>query len=278
MPIALRSLLFALTCAAYAVGTFVFALRDRGEKGSPRAPAFAPAVLAAGCVAHGVLLADAVALSHNPSSRAISAIGLVLAVVFLVVRRQNPRSDWLASVVLPAATILVVIGEAIPVPARVPVGHADRPLQLAAHVASNIVGEALLLFAGASAGAYLVADRQLKRKQKTKPRPGGAAALPSLGALDRAGHHLTAAGFVLLTLGLALAPAGGLSFEGPVSTRVRALFGVLSWALLALVLAARTLGGWHGRKSAIGTLTGVAVTSFVVAAYAVRSLGAGVGP
>jgi ABC-type uncharacterized transport system permease subunit len=229
-------------------------------------------------VAHGVLLADAVALSHNPSSRAISAIGLVLAVVFLVVRRQNPRSDWLASVVLPAATILVVIGEAIPVPARVPVGHADRPLRLAAHVASNIVGEALLLFAGASAGAYLVADRQLKRKQKTKPRPGGVAALPSLGALDRAGHHLTAAGFVLLTLGLALAPAGGLSFEGPVSTRVRALFGVLSWALLALVLAARTLGGWHGRKSAIGTLTGVAVTSFVVAAYAVRSLGAGVGP
>jgi ABC-type uncharacterized transport system permease subunit len=86
------------------------------------------------------------------------------------------------------------------------------------------------------------------------------------------------AGFVLLTVGLALAPAGGLSFQGPVATRVRALFGVLSWGLLAAVLAARTLAGWHGRRSAIGTLTGVAVTSFVVAAYALRSLGAGGGP
>jgi ABC-type uncharacterized transport system permease subunit len=278
MPIALRSLLFALTCAAYAVGTFVFALRDPGERGSGRAPAFAPPVLLAGCLAHAALLADPAALAQNPSARAISAIGLVLAALFFVVRRQSPKSDWLASVVLPAATILVVIGEAIPVPVRAPTGHSEHPLQLALHVASNIVGEALLLFAGASAGAYLVADRQLKRKLKAKARPGAAAALPSLGALDRAGHHLTVAGFVLLTLGLALAPAGGLSLHGPVATRVRALFGVLSWGLLAAVLAARTLGGWHGRRSAIGILTGVAVTSFVVAAYALRSLGAGGAP
>jgi ABC-type uncharacterized transport system permease subunit len=278
MPIAFRSLLFALTCAAYAVGTFVFALRDPSDRAMARAPGFAPFVLVAGCLAHAVLLADPVALSQNASARAISAIGLVLALLFLVVRRRSERSDWLASVVLPAATILVVIGEALPIPARAAVNPAQRPLQLALHVASNIVGEALLLFAGASAGAYLVADRQLKRKAKAKARSGGIAALPSLGALDRAGHHLTAAGFVLLTLGLALAPTGGLSVQGPVATRIRALFGLLSWGLLAAVLLARTLGGWHGRRSAIGTLAGVAVTSFVVAAYAVRSLVGGGAP
>ena len=274
MPVALRSLLFALTCAAYAVGTFVFALRDRGERGHAPAPRYAPWVLLLGCLTHGVLLVDALWVSHNLSARALSAIGLLLAALFLGVRQWNARTDWLASVVLPAATLLVVIGEAMPVPLREggpPVAHS---LQLALHVAANIVGEALLLFAGASAGAYLVADKRLKQKA----RQPITAALPSLGALDRAGHHLTVAGFVLLTVGLALAPAGGLTFAGSSSARLRTLFGLLSWALLATVLAARTFAGWRGRRSALGTLSGVAVATFVVAAYAVRSLALGGSP
>ncbi len=270
----LRSLLFALTCAAYAVGTFAFALRDRGDTGSPRAPGFAPLVLGAGGLAHATLLADSLARTNNPSARALSALALLLVVAFLVLRTVSGRIDWIASVVLPTATLLVFVGEAVPVALRGTGATSERPLPLALHVASNIVGEALLFFAGASARAYLVADGRLKRKA----RGGSAAALPSLGALDRACHHLTVAGFGLLTLGLALAPAGGLAFTGGLPMRVRALFGLLSWALLAVVLAARTFGGLRGRRSAIGTLTGVAVTGLVVAAYAVRGLGSGGAP
>lgn len=274
MPLALRSLLFAVTCAAYAVGTFVFALRDRGEKGVARAPAFAPWVLLVGCVAHGILVVHAFSSSTNSSAVALTALGLAIALVFLVMRQWSARSEWLASVALPVATLLAVVGEALPARVHDANGTAARSLQLALHVAANIVGEALLLFAGASAGAYLIADKRLKQKTR---RPG-ADALPSLGALDRAGHHLTVAGFVLLTAGLALAPAGGLSFSGAPSVRLRALFGILSWALLAIVLVARTLGGWRGRRSAVGTLMSFAFASLVVLAYAVRSVGSGGSP
>ena len=278
VSLSVRSLFFALTCAAYAVATFVFALRDRSEKESTRPPVYAPMVLLVGCAAHAILVATAFASGPNASALALSVLGLAVSLLFAVIRQVTPGSDWLASVALPAATLLATVGEALPMRVHEanagPSGAAGRPLQLALHVAANVVGEALLLFAGASAGAYLVADKRLKRKT----RHAGGAMLPSLGALDRAGHHLTVAGFVLLSAGLALAPAGGLSFGGSVAIRMRTLFGLLSWGLLALVLAARTFAGWRGRKSAVGTLTSFAFASFVVAAYALRSATAGVAP
>ena len=274
MPVVLRSLLFALTCASYAVGTFVFALRDRSEKGPSRAPAFAPWVLLVGCGAHGALVADAFAQSSNPSAVALSTMGLAIAIVFLVIRQWSARSDWFASVVLPAATLLAVVGEALPSRLHDASEPVVRPLQLALHVAANIVGEALLLFAAASAGAYLLADKRLKAKTRL-PAPAG---LPSLGALDRAGYHLTVAGFAMLTAGLALAPPGGLALDGAASVRLRALFGVLSWGLLAAVLGARTFGGWRGRKSALGTLASFGFAALVVVAYALRTVGAGGAP
>jgi ABC-type uncharacterized transport system permease subunit len=48
------------------------------------------------------------------------------------------------------------------------------------------------------------------------------------------------------------------------------LLGYTSWLLLGLVLIARRVVGWSGRRAAYGTLAGVACVLLVMLVYVVK--------
>jgi ABC-type uncharacterized transport system permease subunit len=55
---------------------------------------------------------------------------------------------------------------------------------------------------------------------------------------------------------------------------LRAALAYLAWLLVAAVLVLRATLGWRGRRTAYGTLAGVACVLLVIVAYVVRAGGA----
>jgi ABC-type uncharacterized transport system permease subunit len=51
---------------------------------------------------------------------------------------------------------------------------------------------------------------------------------------------------------------------------MRVVFGYATWLLTALVLLLRAAAGWRGRRSAYGTIAGLACAAAVLVIYLVR--------
>ncbi|HTJ81069.1 MAG TPA: cytochrome c biogenesis protein CcsA, partial [Polyangiaceae bacterium] len=140
------------------------------------------------------------------------------------------------------------------------------PAFIAVHVLVNLVGVALFVLAGAAATLYLVQERRLK--QKKLARIGG---LPPLDTLDRALHRFLLLGFPLLTVGVVSGTFWAYQLEsGSFDEVMRLVLGYTTWLLIALVLLLRTAAGWRGRRSAYGTLLGLACAMSVLVVYVFR--------
>jgi ABC-type uncharacterized transport system permease subunit len=135
------------------------------------------------------------------------------------------------------------------------------------HIAANVLGIGLFLFAGASGLLYLFQEHRLRRKQTG----GISQKLPSLDSLDRATHLLLLAGFPLLTFGVVTGAVFAkrlFGFEG--AELARSLLGYATWAVLASVLILRRVAGVRGRRAAYGTLAGLLCVLLVIVVYAAR--------
>jgi ABC-type uncharacterized transport system permease subunit len=82
---------------------------------------------------------------------------------------------------------------------------------------------------------------------------------------------LLLAGFPLLTFGIVT----GSLFIGHLGAATgpdvaRLLLGYTSWLVLGVVLIARRLVGWSGKRAAWGTLAGVGCVLLVMLVYVVR--------
>jgi ABC-type uncharacterized transport system permease subunit len=133
------------------------------------------------------------------------------------------------------------------------------------HVGSVLIATAAFAVAGAMAAAYLLQERELKRK-----RLGGVfRRLPPLEVLDRYSYRCVALGLPALTLGIvaglfvsARATSGAGAWQQYVALGV--------WAIFAGVLLLRVVAGWRGRRGAFGTLLGCAAALLVLAGYFLR--------
>jgi ABC-type uncharacterized transport system permease subunit len=184
--------------------------------------------------------------------------------VFLV-SSQRLRVEPLGALVGPIALAFLIMAEFVAGPGAAP--RVPR-FWLALHITANMLGVGLFLLAGAASAFYLYVERNLKRKSHLL-MPG---AMPALDALDLTAFRLLILGYPLLTFG---AVTGGM-FLSELDLRrsadvVRALFGYCSWLVLGLVLLWRGPFGNRGRKSAIGTLLGVACVLLVLALYLIES-------
>jgi ABC-type uncharacterized transport system permease subunit len=118
-----------------------------------------------------------------------------------------------------------------------------------------------LCVAFAMALIYIAQDRALKAKRA----PRMLERLPSLATCDRIGYHAVLWGFPLLTIGIATgqvvlwAKHGTLWMGGP-----KQIFPILSWAVLAVLLYARLVRGFRGRKSAYLAIAGFALCLLTV--------------
>ncbi len=247
---------------AYSVAATLYFVDLARRESAPQAARWASRLLAVGALAHAVQICVASLVTHTcpveslPFALSLSALITVLAYTAL---RRRWRVDALGVAVVPMALTFFVgaqfvnQGQAV---ARV------SPTLLIVHVTSNLFGVGLFLLAGAAGGFYLLQERRLKSKLMPSR-------LPALDALDRAEHRFLLAGFPLQTLG---AISGGV-FIADVGTAqlLQIVLAYATWALIAAVLLLRALAGWHGRKTAYGTVAGAACVVVVLLIYIVRA-------
>lgn len=195
---------------------------------------------------------------------ALSLSAVMAGTSYLILRRRL-RIDALGVTVAPLALTFMVGAQFV--------GTSDAAEKLprallALHITSNVIGFGFFLLAGFAGAFYVIVERRLKNKKV----PALHAKLPALDALDRAEHRLLLAGFPLLTFG-AVTGAIFVQEVGQLSGTawVRAILAYATWLLVAAVLLLRRVAGWRGRRSAYGTLAGVACVVVVVLIYVLQA-------
>jgi ABC-type uncharacterized transport system permease subunit len=192
---------------------------------------------------------------------ALSVAGILLA-LSLVAAEVLARDVTLTLAAAPLAALTTAAANLIglhPV-ASVP-GNAG--LWLMAHIALSFVGIAAYGTAAAAGAMYLVEHRELKSR-----RFGALFHLfPPLHTLDRVNHHASVAGWLVLTVGVALAVGYAVTFRGPDLPKV--LWAFAAWLALSTIAVGRTVGGLPPRRAALLTSTSfVAVIALYFAARA----------
>jgi ABC-type uncharacterized transport system permease subunit len=255
---------FFLTVIAYSAASTLFFL-DLIRPGAKTAEA-APRVLAIAGVFHLLHITGAsflIQVCPVESLHFALSFSALLAVGAYAVLRRRLRVDALGALLGPLALAFLIGAEFV---GERPASSIGAEPLLILHIAANVFGVGLFLLAGASGAFYVVEERRLKQG-----RFGLSSHLPPLASLDRATHRLLLAGFPLLTFGIVT----GSLFIGHLGAATgpdvaRLLLGYTSWLVLGVVLIARRLVGWSGKRAAWGTLAGVGCVLLVMLVYVVR--------
>ena len=200
-----------------------------------------------GIGAHATALAgltrQAGAASLTGLGPGLSFAGLVLA-ISLVIVESLAREVSLTLVAAPLAALVTMAGNLTGMhPFLEPQG--TRAVWLTMHIVFSFVGIAAYGTAAAAGTMYLIARRELK-----SARFGAIfRSFPPLATLDRVNHVASIAGFLGLTLGLAL--AAGYSFEYRALVLPQIIWGVGAWAGVSALALGRLLRGWQARRAAI---------------------------
>ncbi len=269
MSLTLVTVLLVLTAAMYSAAAAAFLLHLAG-RGQPKVFLRSGVwLLAGGAALHAThIIVSSMVLNICPIKGihfALSVVSVLACVSYLAMRARY-RIDAVGVLVAPLALTFLIGSQA---------AHADatasgrvKSAVLPVHVIANLVGEALFVLAFAAAVAYLIADKQLKKKNVT----GVASRLPALDALDRAEHGFLLAGFPMLTIGIITGAVWAERVESGSAVEVwRSLFGYATWLLFAGVLLLRAARGWRGKRAAYGTIAGFAFAFVVLVIYLVRS-------
>src|SRR5205814_5693732 len=205
---------------AAAIAALPFARRVRAPVGA------VVIALLLGIGAHATALAgltrESGAASLTGLGPGLSFAGLVLA-LSLVVVESLAREVSLTLVAAPVAALVTVAGNIAGMqPFLDPQGA--RAVWLTMHIVLSFVGIAAYATAAAAGAMYLVARRELKSAHF------GAIFrfFPPLETLDRVNHLVSIAGFLGLTLGLALATAYSFQYHALVLPQI--IWGIAAWA------------------------------------------------
>ena len=200
-----------------------------------------------GIGAHATALAgltrQAGAASLTGLGPGLSFAGLVLA-ISLVIVESLAREVSLTLVAAPLAALVTMAGNLTGMhPFLEPQG--TRAVWLTMHIVFSFIGIAAYGTAAAAGTMYLIARRELK-----SARFGAIfRSFPPLATLDRVNHVASIAGFLGLTLGLAL--AAGYSFEYRALVLPQIIWGVGAWAGVSALALGRLLRGWQARRAAM---------------------------
>jgi HemX protein len=174
---------------------------------------------------------------------ALSFAGLVL-VVALVIVEALAREVSLTLIAAPLAALVTIAGNLTGLrPFLEPQG--TRAVWLTMHIVLSFAGIAAYGTAAAAGTMYLVARRELK-----SARFGAIfRSFPPLDTLDRVNHMASIAGFLGLTLGLALAGAYSFAYRAVVLPQI--IWGLGAWAGVSALALGRMLRGWQARRAAL---------------------------
>jgi ABC-type uncharacterized transport system permease subunit len=263
--LASAALYFSLV--AYSTAATLYFVDLARREYSPEGNLWASRVLVVGALIHALqIFVASVATNTCPVESLPFALNLsaLLTVVAYIVIRRRWRVDALGVAVVPIALAFLVGGQFVgagPIAENLPRGL------LAVHIASNLMGLGLFLLAGAAGAFYIVQERRLKAKRMPSR-------LPALDALDTTEHRLLLAGFPLQTLGAISGAAFLADLHLSQGQLLQVILAYGTWLLIAAVLLLRATLGWHGRRTAYGTVAGAACVVLVLFLYILRGTGA----
>jgi ABC-type uncharacterized transport system permease subunit len=237
-------------------------------------PRIALVLVAIGTVLHaGHIVVSSLVLHVCPVEGmhfAMSVLSMFACVAYLAMRRRW-RIDVVGAFVAPVALTFLLASRFVAADVGEPSTRVKSAI-LPLHVTVNLLGDGLFTLAFAAAVAYLVQEKQLKKKHLS----GIFQRLPPLDALDKAEHRFLLAGFPLLTIGILTGTIWARRVElGSTADLTRAAFGYVTWLLFAGVLLLRAAAGWRGRRAAYGTIAGFGFAVLVLILYLVRSMSLG---
>jgi ABC-type uncharacterized transport system permease subunit len=211
-------------------------------------------------VLHGYLLFDSLWFAGALNLGLVNALSLILWLTLLVY--------WLAHFFYPLASlkalVLPLAGAGAMLPLLFP-GSRAMPQAASwafdAHVLAAMLAYSLFTIAALHAGLMSLVESSLHRARL----PILLRNLPPLLTMEKLLFRLIAAGFVLLTLTL----ISGWVFSEQIFGRAwqfnhKVLFGIISWAVFAVLLAGHRFYGWRGRTAVSWTMSGF---GFLVLAY-----------
>jgi ABC-type uncharacterized transport system permease subunit len=271
MSPAIADLLFLVTSLTYLAASGIFVGYLVGLGAAASAMRYAPRVLAAGACLHAAHIVVASLVAHvcpvEGIHFAMSVVSLLVCVTYLGMRLRVASIDVVGAFVAPLALTSLLASRFVRGGTLEP-GPRFRSALLPLHVTMNLLGVALFSLAFAAAVAYLVQEKQLKKKRLE----GIFQRLPPLDSLDRAEHRFLLAGFPLLTIGVITGTLWAKRVEeGGPAEMARAAFAYATWLLFAAVLLLRAAAGWRGRRAAYGTIAGFSFAVLVLILYLLRT-------
>ena len=244
---------FYVVATAFAFSTLAPRLRSIAR--------WAPAAAGVGLMAHlGYLIQRGIAVGGIPLGDYRDLLSLLCwtAVLVYLLSLLRTRLDVLGVVILPLVLVLLFISDLLPAQFVTVSQTVERAL-LDFHIVIAVLGSGALFLTFAMSVVYLIQDRRLKEKRAVQATPR----LPSLERCDAIVNLSLMWGFPLLTLTIV---TGGI-WSANAHSRYwnwerQEVFALLAWMILGLIISARLLRGWRGRKAAL--LTIVAFTALIL--------------
>lgn len=252
----------AVAMYAAAGGALLFVLG-----GNAKARPLALGLVTCAFVAHGVDIGWRGVQHVHPAQSVREAIGFLAFILTggYLLASVRYRLTLGGVVVMPVSLILLVLAR------LTPAGHATDDLSTLGrvHISLATIGVGVFALASALSAIYLAEDRALKKKKfdtmafKDRGAP--------LDALDRLSHRLIWIGFPIFTISLVLG-AVWVSKLGASLDRLEYPLAAVTWLAYAVLLVARQVYGWRGRRAAVLTLEGFASALAVLIIYLVRRM------
>ena len=262
--------LFIATAVLYAAATALFTgALTRGTTGLKRGARW---LLVVAVVFHfaylGVDLLDAGTRPMGRVHQTLTGLSLGVIVAFLLASLRREGVTILGAFVTPVALFFFLgsgLGRSVE-----HVSDEVRTVLAPIHIGANVLGLVAFALAFAAAVAYVLQERQLRRKKLS----GLFQRLPALDMLDRFGLRAVSVGFPLLTVGIVTGAFWAFRIHpGAPAISAAQAFALIAWLLFAGVLLLRLAAGWRGRRAAIGTIVGFLCTALVLIGYVLRSSG-----
>ena len=258
----------AVACTLYVVGVAQPTLR--------RVSAVARASLLLAVAFQAVDIAWLCLRGLHPGSsirEAVYFLSWLFCLAYPLLSRRRP-APLLGALLLPLAMVLEIIVRLLP--AGKAASNGDESLCLASlHVLSATVGTALFGLAAVTGVAYLLSERHLKHHLADAADPR-----LSLQTLDGWNHQCFAFGLLSFTLTmvsgtywLTRRATWGQSFGQQVLwllQKPQYVLSLLTWLMFAGLLFGRHVLGLRGRRAAMWTLSGFAVSVSILAVYLLR--------
>ncbi len=257
-------ILLAIGCALYLVCIVSLWRGVRGQKSFRALPWLIPGLIVVTASIHGYLLQGSVFAQGGPRLSLALAFSLAgwVSVVTLLLFSFTKNTINLGLIVLPIGVCTLL---ASAMSSGESYGFEQFPQGMGWHVALAISTSGIFFVAFAQACMLIIQDRQLHQSNPGNRFP----ALPAIQTMETNLFWMTLAGFLLMTLNLAIGMASHWNNMGVwLEFNHHVLLSLLAWLGFTGLLAGRKIAGWRGETAARWTI--VAFLVLVLAYFGTR--------